>query len=208
MSLKNWAKVALAPTLLLAAFLVQYCNGNNPPPNSSPYPGRLDPIAGQWTAFGGGTGAAFIGRLSNPFNMPTPNVSVNYVYTAPPNDVSGKVIRLIYNIAGNATFGTVDGGTPQLRLFLWQQNDQGGPTFRWWCAVPALLVTGDNQELTCVADPWTWTDVNGQNDPVGFNAALTHPYAVGFTFGGQFAGHGVWVTSGSATFKINSFTIQ
>jgi hypothetical protein len=31
---------------------------------------------------------------------------------------------------------------------------------------------------------------------------------VGFTFGGQFAGHGVWMTSGNATFTINGISIK
>lgn len=201
MLLKNWA--VSSAFLVLAA-----CGGNNPTPNPSPYPGRLDPIAGQWTDYGTGTGAGFIGRLPNPFAMPAQasGKSVNYVYTAPANMAVGKTMALDYTVAGNAMFGTVDGGTPTVRLFIWQQNDQGGSTFRWWCGGPALML-GDTL-LSCKLDPTVWTDVNGQNDPGGFAAAIANPYAIGFTFGGMFAGHGVWTTSGSATFKVNSFTVQ
>jgi hypothetical protein len=41
--------------------------------------------------------------------------------------------------------------------------------------------------------PDRWTSVGGQTDPAGFQALLNDLENVGFTFGGQFAGHGVYV---------------
>lgn len=202
--------------ILLLAFLLAGCGGNNPPPTPT-YPGRLDPIAGQWTDYGTGTGAKFVGRLANPFWMPlkTNNTSVNYVYTTPQPLAIGGVITLNYTVTGYASFGVADNADippAKIRLFIWQANDTGSNTFRWWCGAPMDLVAGDNQIMSCPLDPAVWSDVNGQSgldQKAGFSAALANPYAMGFTFGGQyFAGHGVWVTVGAASFKVNSFTIQ
>jgi hypothetical protein len=42
-----------------------------------------------------------------------------------------------------------------------------------------------------------------------FQGLLSNLFGAGFTFGGQyFAGHGIYLSSGSATFKINSFKAQ
>jgi hypothetical protein len=38
---------------------------------------------------------------------------------------------------------------------------------------------------------------------------LANAMGIGFTFGGQnFFGHGVYLSSGSATFKVNSYTVR
>jgi hypothetical protein len=94
---------------------------------------------------------------------------------------------------------------------VWENGDVGGDTFRWWCTTAAPIVIGGNQALACQLTPGNWSDVNGQNGSAqvwGFNDAIANPFAVGFTFGGMYAGHGVQVTGGQAMFKVNSFTIQ
>lgn len=211
---RNWASWLIAPALLLAAFLVQYCSNNNPP-NPSPYPGRLDPIAGQWTAYGTGTG--IIGQLSNPFAIPTQasGKTINYVYTAAAS-MAGTV-TLNYSVTGPATFaplpesgcGTGGCGPAQIRLFVWSKTPDTGND-RWWCVASKALLVGDGQSFGCSFFAGGWSGVNGQSadGSQAFAQSLANPFAVGFTFGGMFAGHGVWVTSGSATFKVNSFSIN
>lgn len=54
-----------------------------------------------------------------------------------------------------------------------------------------------------------WGDVFGGHDPAGFAAALAQPQVVGLTFGhGCFAGHGLFVTGGTAKFHLRSFAIN
>ena len=51
-----------------------------------------------------------------------------------------------------------------------------------------------------------WTNCYGQHDTSGFAGALENTMGIGFTFGGKnFFGQGVYLTSGSATFKVNSY---
>jgi hypothetical protein len=49
--------------------------------------------------------------------------------------------------------------------------------------------------------PELWTNVGGQTDAAGLQAALADLENVGFTFGGKFAGHGVYAV-GSARFVL------
>jgi hypothetical protein len=181
--------------------------------NLTTYPGLLSPNSG-WTAYGTSTGTRFIGRLSNPFAVPSQasGISVNYVYTSPSPLTIGTIISLNYSVDGNATFGTVDGGSAAIHLFVWQNNDIGSNTYRWWCDAGAPLLIDNDQTLSCnINNNSNWSDVDGQYaaaQSTGFSAALANPFAVGFTFGGRYFGHGVWTTSGSAKFKINSYTIR
>jgi hypothetical protein len=60
-----------------------------------------------------------------------------------------------------------------------------------------------------VLDPSVWTNCYGEHDPSGFAGALENAMGVGFTFGGQnLFGHGVYLSRGSATFKVNSYTVR
>ena len=44
--------------------------------------------------------------------------------------------------------------------------------------------------------------------PAEFAAALADVGAVGMTFGGCFAGHGIYVADGNATFILDSYSVQ
>jgi len=58
-----------------------------------------------------------------------------------------------------------------------------------------------------VLDPSGWTNCYGEHDTSGFAGSLENAMGIGFTFGGQnFFGHGVYLSRGSATFKINSIS--
>jgi hypothetical protein len=60
-----------------------------------------------------------------------------------------------------------------------------------------------------VLDPSVWTNCYGQHDTSGFAGALENAMGIGFTFGGQkFFGHGVYLSRGSAVFKMNSYTVH
>jgi hypothetical protein len=53
--------------------------------------------------------------------------------------------------------------------------------------------------LTAPLSPDQWTSVFGQGGNE-FNTAISQLANVGFTFGGTFAGHGVYVTGGERPF--------
>jgi len=60
-----------------------------------------------------------------------------------------------------------------------------------------------------VLDASLWTNCYGEHDTSGFVGALENAMGIGFTFGGQnFFGHGVYLSGGSATFKVNSYTVR
>ena len=199
--------------LLLAA---RASTGGSPPSTSF----------GQWVTFGGGTGAGpnLFHKVNGlwQFTVPTEasKSTVNYAYTKAPALQLGQTVTLNYGVEGNATFaplpqkecGGVSGcGPAKIRLFLWEAGDDlscakgSYEGYRQW-SDEALLVLGDNQTLSAVLDPSKWTDCFGNN--FGLAQAVQHAQWIGFTFGGNFAGHGVWTTKGSATFTINSYTIE
>ena len=101
-----------------------------------------------------------------------------------------------------------------MHLFLWRSGDDLScngvmASYRFWAPSDVTLKLGDSQTLTSVLDPSVWTNCYGQHDPSGFAGALENAMGIGFTFGGQkFFGHGVYLTSGSATFKVNSYTVR
>ena len=82
-------------------------------------------------------------------------------------------------------------------------------SYRFCAPSGVTLKLGDNQTLTSVLDPSVWTNCSGQHDARGFAGALENAMGIGFTFGGQnFFGHGVYLIGGSATFKVNSYTVR
>ena len=65
--------------------------------------------------------------------------------------------------------------------------------------------------LTVSLSPDQWTSVFGQRGaevPNEFNAAIPDLGNVGFTFGGTFAGHGVYVTGGNARFILKQYSLS
>src|SRR6516225_10500120 len=173
------------------------------------------PTAGQWVDFGGNKPPISNGT----FTFPGPSGVAGYFYTKPPATMAqGQTVTLVYSI---------DGGTPvwgvsdpndvppaTMHLFLWRSGDDlscngAMSSYRFWAASGVTLKLGDNQTLTSVLDPSVWTNCYGQHDTSGFAGALANAMGIGFTFGGQnFAGHGVYLSRGSATFKVNSYTVR
>jgi hypothetical protein len=101
-----------------------------------------------------------------------------------------------------------------MHLFLWRGGDDlscngAMASYRFWAPSGVTLEIGDSQTLTSVLDPPVWTKCYGERNTVGFAEALENAMDIGFTFGGQkFFGHGVYLSGGSATFKVNSYTVR
>lgn len=118
---------------------------------------------------------------------------------------------------------------PTLHVFLWRKNDKlscvatnvtyapdghtvisrnGGYADYRLFAGRTPLVIGDNQTISVTLDAATFTNCWGSH-PLAIGDELNDLVGVGVTFGGQwFAGHAVYLSNGSATFKINSITVQ
>jgi hypothetical protein len=83
--------------------------------------------------------------------------------------------------------------------------------YRWWSASNVALTAGEH-ELAAPLVPDQWFSVFGKRgDHPGaagqFAATLANPQAVGQTFGGMFAGHGVFAIEGSSRFTLKRFDI-
>ncbi len=106
-----------------------------------------------------------------------------------------------FAIQGDGTIVPTEGGPPgRLRLFLWQKGDDlsGDKKFefyRWWSLANVELKNGDFI-LSVKISPKEWSSVFGKVGTSSaaatssFNEAVNNLHAYGFTFGGQFAGHG------------------
>jgi hypothetical protein len=173
------------------------------------------PDAGQWIDFGRNKPTISGGA----FTFPGPSGVAGYFYTRPPATIGpGQTVTLVYSIDGSTPEWGVRDPTDlppaTMRLFLWRSGDDLScngvmASYRFWAPSGVTLKLGDNQTLTSVLDPSVWTNCYGQHDTSGFAGALENAMGIGFTFGGQyFAGHGVYLSRGSATFKVNSYTVR
>jgi hypothetical protein len=173
------------------------------------------PTAGQWVDFGRNEPAISSGA----FTFPGPGGVAGYFYTKPPATIArDQTVTLVYSIDGSTPVwgvsDTTDVPPATMHLFLWRSGDDlscngAFASYRFWAGAGVQLKLGDNQSLSAVLDPNLWTNCYGQHDANGFAGALSNAMGIGFTFGGQnFAGHGVYLTSGSATFKVNSYTVR
>jgi len=173
------------------------------------------PAAGQWVDFGRNEPAISSGA----FTFPGPSGVAGYFYTKPPATIApGQTVTLVYSIDGSTPeWGVSDPADvppATMHLFLWRSGDDLScngvmASYRFWAPSGVTLKLGDNQTLTSVLDPSVWTNCYGEHDTSGFAGALANAVGIGFTFGGKnFFGHGVYLTSGSATFKVNSYTVR
>ncbi len=99
------------------------------------------------------------------------------------------------------------------RLMIEEQNDDfSDPNGRWWADASIYNLGSQDGQTLSFTVPLTydqWTNVNGQKDAQAFSAFLQNLGWVGMTFGGQyFAGHGVAISSGSATYTLINYTVD
>ena len=172
------------------------------------------PGAGQWADFGRNEPTISGGA----FTFPGPSGVAGYFYTKPPATIArGQTVTLVYSIDGSSPEWEVsDPNVPPatMHLFLWRGGDDLScngvmASYRFWASLGVLLKLGDGQTLTSVLDSSLWTNCYGQHDTNGFAGALGNAMGIGFTFGGQkFFGHGVYLSRGSARFKVNRYTVR
>ena len=142
------------------------------------------------------------------FDFPQTPGSVHYV-TRNTFEPGRDMIRMRFRIEGSAEFKATEGGArAAVRLMIQRRGDTYSwdkASYRFWSG-PVQLAPGEfvvEEALT----PDRWTNVGGQTDPAGFQELLNDLENVGFTFGGEFAGHGIYVI-GAARFILTEYTLQ
>jgi hypothetical protein len=143
------------------------------------------------------------------FDFPQSPNSVHYV-TKTPTEAARSGIRMSFEIVGNVEFKEADcggvgcvPGPGMVRLYIQRCGDDWRTSgFRFWS--PPLQLSGGALHMDYALDP-SWIGVYG-TDPDGFRAAVSNLCAVGFTFGGRFAGHGVYAIA-PARFVLTEFTL-
>lgn len=172
---------------------------------------------GQWVAYGGAEPTVTNGS----FAFPSGGQIAGYFYTQFPTAPQvGQTLTLNYTVTANNPVwvqapygaGATDTNPPTLHLFVWRRGDdlscQGNYADYRLFAGRTALVPGAGQTISIPLTTISWTGCYGKN-PVNIQDELSNLLGAGFTFGGQsFAGHGIYLSSGSATFTINSFKVQ
>ena len=196
-------------TLLVALLCIGFSQTVNPPAPPSIGPWTIGPVIGGKSLSPGMPISMSAGPTGWYFDFPqTPN-SVHYVTRAPTEAVRSG-IRMSFEISGNAEFKEADcggvgcvPGPGMVRIYIQRCGDDWRTNgFRFWS--PPLQLSGGALQMDYALDP-SWSGVFG-TDPDGFRAALSNLCAVGFTFGGMFAGHGVYSTA-PARFVLTNFEL-
>jgi hypothetical protein len=207
---ENQFQIAAYLTLILLASACLIFGEAASSSSTIPIPGT-----GQWVDFGRNEPTISDGS----FTFPDPSGVAGYFYIKPPATIArGQTVTLVYSIDGSSPVWGVrdpnDVPPATMHLFLWRRGDDlscngAMASYRFWAPSGVTLKLGDSQTLTSVLDPSVWTNCYGEHDTGGFAGALENAMGVGFTFGGKsFFGHGVYLSSGSATFKVNSYTVR
>jgi hypothetical protein len=146
------------------------------------------------------------------FNFPDSD-GVHYIMQQAPAVRAGQTVTMRFSIVGEGKLVPTQGEPPaRVRLFLQQRGDRltAAEEFkRWWSVASIELVAGEFV-LKAELVPAQWSSVFGKNGgvvPDAFHTAIADLEHVGFTFGGMFAGHGVYVI-GQARFVLKQFSIK
>lgn len=147
------------------------------------------------------------------FNFPRGD-GVHYVTRPWPVSPVRGIMTIRYRVDSTSPVWAFRGDTPppMVSAFVQRKGDQlsgNTPDNRYWAGGPlrGTLDTGEHVITAALLIPM-WTNVMGQRNAAGFTETLNNCANVGMTFGGaSFAGHGVWVSGGSARFTLLSFSI-
>lgn len=221
----------LIPITLLG--LLASCSGGSTPP--APQPVVPQPPASQGISLSMDAGAWQFqyspGMPPSPrgdpegfaFDFPPAN-GVHYL-AQPVNGRLGTVSSSFRVERSNAQLAEVEpcsGSRPMVRIMFQRRGDTlaagtvAQPTvyvdYRWWGVQAYDLGADGPGSLTIPADPARWSNVFGQNGAdrvTQWQEAANNVGAVALTFGGCFAGHGLYKTGeGTVTFKVHSVTAK
>jgi hypothetical protein len=194
-------------TIVVLAFLLTACNHEGAPAVPAPVSYWKIAYSPNMPAWMSGTEGNWY------FDFPNQN-GVHYVHKVAPVIKAGQTITMQYAIMGKGNFVPTEGtATARVRLFLQQRGDTltaQEQYKRWWSVAYVELHEGEFT-LTASLSPDQWTSVFGRRGdevPHEFNSAISQLANVGFTFGGTFAGHGVYVAGGNARFILRQYSVS
>lgn len=153
-------------------------------------------------------------RCAEPVSPDVP--SVHYVTRA--SGRIGGTMTLSYSIEASpdAVFVAADGGSAgRIALYFQRRGDSWSgrgkyAAYRWWSSNRPTLKPG-TWSLSVPLDRAAWIPVTSSRHATAaaFGKAAAKAARVGFTFGGAGnAGHGVCLTSGTASFRVVSFAVE
>lgn len=178
-----------------------------------------------------GNGWVFAFPQNNSAKCPGSNCpAIHYVTT---KAVTGKIalgqtLTATFTVTGVASVwnhitekdGNTTGGSPaSVRMFFQQKGDnltgQGKYAYyRWWSNPISVALAAGTFTITVPLTPANWSSVFGAEGnasvaaTAGFNGAIANLNNLGFTFGGgSFFGHGLNLTSGTATFTLTGYGV-
>ena len=148
------------------------------------------------------------------FEFPPPPGSVHYVTTPAPPLAPGQWITITFEVQGKGRLLAVQ-PKPRpglLRLHIQRAEDDWSGQgeyqhYRFWSR--PIKVSPGTHTMNVPLDYRQWTSVFGKKDKTGFNSTVANAALVGFTFGHNFAGHGVYRSSKEPVrFILKDFTVQ
>src|SRR5262245_6631367 len=159
------------------------------------------------------------GQDGTSFDFPPKGPSVGYVVKTAPKLSLGQTISIKFTIEGYGTLVPTDSDPPaRVRLYLQRAGDNGsgaGPYqhYRYWGHPDVVLGAARDYEVSVELKPENWSDVfgaSGNEHPQAFADAVANAGVIGFTFGGMFAGHGIYVKqgTGSVRFVLKEYSIK
>ncbi len=136
---------------------------------------------------------------------------VHYV-TRPAAPVAlGQTVTMSFAVVGDGKLAPTQGDPPaRVRILLQERGDNlATPDARWWSTANAELTVPGEYTLTQKISPELWTTIGGglpTAGAAGFLNCISALGNIGFTFGGMFAGHGVYA-AGPSRFVLKSFAV-
>jgi hypothetical protein len=161
---------------------------------------------------------------------PTARDATDWEFNFPPRDGVHYLVHPVIGRLGSqisATFvverdgrlvesDPCEGSQAAVRLFFQRRGDDltaAKEFHRWWSMEMFLVNTDTKAGLTVALDPSLWLSVLGKvgnssaEVTAAFQAAAGDVQNVGVTFGGCYAGHGVYVVDGPARFIMMRYTL-
>ena len=149
------------------------------------------------------------------FDFPASGGSINYVIERAPAVKLGQTITMVFSLEGTGRLVATEGSSPaKVRLFMQRKGDTltaKEPYKRWWSIASFDLASPGEFMLSAKITPSDWSSVFGAVGsavPAEFADCVAHLAHLGFTFGGDFAGHGVYVTDGAVRFVLKEYSVS
>ncbi len=142
---------------------------------------------------------------------------VNYVQTPVYATTQPQSVTITFKVDSNAPIYEVldprDVSPATFRVFFERQNDDlVDPNGRWWANESMYNLGSQDGRVLSITVPFSpdrWTNVQGEQDPRAFASALQNIGWIGLTFGGQyFAGHGVTMKDGTASYILVDYSVN